>query len=206
MALMKTLHCRIRTFIVTLSCVVITGAVTWAEEAAPPPGEGSQIPPTDWGLQIWTFVAFVVLLALLAKFAFKPIAQALDRRGETIKKSIEDAEKQRAEAKKLMEDYQKQVADARNEAGKIIEEARQLGERVRKEVVEKANSEASAVGQRAQEEIQRQKEKGIQEMKDTVAALSVQIASKVIEKEVNEATHRQLVENLIKDLGKIQRS
>jgi F-type H+-transporting ATPase subunit b len=203
---MKTLHRLIHTFIVTLSCVVITGAVAWAEEAAPPPGEGSQIPPTDWGLQLWTLVAFVVLLVLLTKFAFKPIAQALDRRGETIKKSIEDAEKQRAEAKKLMEDYQKQVADARNEAGKIIEEARQLGERVRKEVVEKANSEASAVAQRAQEEIQRQKEKGIQEMKDTVAALSVQIASKVIEKEVNEATHRQLVENLIKDLGKIQRS
>ena len=203
---MKTLHRLIHRFIVTLSCVIVTGAVAWAEEAAPPPGEGSQIPPTDWGLQLWTLVAFVVLLVLLTKFAFKPIAQALDRRGETIKKSIEDAEKQRAEAKKLMEDYQKQVADARNEAGKIMEEARQLGERVRKEVVEKANSEASAVAQRAQEEIQRQKEKGIQEMKDTVAALSVQIASKVIEKEVNEATHRQLVENLIKDLGKIQRS
>ena len=203
---MKTLHRLIHRFIVTLSCVIVTGAVAWAEEAAPPPGEGSQIPPTDWGLQLWTLVAFVVLLVLLTKFAFKPIAQALDRRGEAIKKSIEDAEKQRAEAKKLMEDYQKQVADARNEAGKIMEEARQLGERVRKEVVEKANSEASAVAQRAQEEIQRQKEKGIQEMKDTVAALSVQIASKVIEKEVNEATHRQLVENLIKDLGKIQRA
>ena len=152
-----------------MSCVVISGAVAWAEEAAPPPGEGSQIPPTDWGLQIWTLVAFVVLLVLLAKFAFKPIAQALDRRGETIKKSIEEAEKQRAEAKKLMDDYQKQLAEARNEASKIIEEARQLGEKVRKEVVDKANAEASAVVQRAQEEIQRQKEKGMQEMKDTVA-------------------------------------
>jgi F-type H+-transporting ATPase subunit b len=203
---MKTLYRIIHTFLATLSFVALTGAVTWAEEAAPPPGEGSQIPPTDWGLQIWTLVTFVVLLVLLAKFAFKPIAQALDRRGETIKKSIEEAEKQRADAKKLMEDYQKQIAEARNEAGKIIEESRQLGERVRKEVVEKANAEASAVAQRAQEEIVRQKEKGIQELKDTVANLSVQIASKVIEKEVNEATHRQLIDNLIKDLGKVQRS
>ena len=156
-------------------------------------------------MQIWTLVAFVVLLVLLAKFAFKPIAQALDRRGETIKKSIEEAEKQRAEAKKMMDDYQKQLADARNEAGKIIEEARQLGERVRKEVVDKASAEASAGVQRAQEEIQRQKEKGIQEMKDTVAALSVQIASRVIEKELDEASHHQLVENLIKDLRKVRR-
>jgi F-type H+-transporting ATPase subunit b len=143
---------------------------------------------------------------LLAKFAFKPIAQALDRRGETIRKSIEEAEKQRAEAKKLMEDYQKQLAAARNEANKIIEEARGLGENVRKEVVEKANAEASALLLRSQEELERQKEKGIQELKDTVASLSVQIASKVIEKEVNEATHHQLVENLINDLAKIRKA
>jgi F-type H+-transporting ATPase subunit b len=204
---MKTFYRTIHALIAASSWLALTGAVAWAEEAAaPPPGEGSQIPPTDWGLQIWTLVTFVILLALLGKFAFKPLAQALDRRSETIKKSIEDAERQRAEAKKLLEDYQKQVADARNEAGKILEEARQIGERVRKEVVEKANTEASAIAQRAQEEIQRQKEKGIQEMKDTVAALSVQIASRVIEKEVNEATHRQLIENLIKDLGKVRHS
>jgi F-type H+-transporting ATPase subunit b len=202
---MKTLHRFIRAFIAALSWVAITGVVAWAEEAAPPPGEGNQIPPTDWGLQIWTLVAFVLLLALLAKFAFKPIAEALDRRGETIKKSIEEAEKQRAEAKKLMEDYQKQLAEARSEANKIVEEARGLGENVRKEVVEKANTEASALLQRSQEELQRQKEKGIQELKDTVASLSVQIASKIIEKEVNEATHHQLVEDLIQDLSKIQK-
>ena len=203
---MRTFHRIGRALLAALSFVAASSAVAWAQEAAsPPPGEGSQIPPTDWGLQIWTLVAFVVLLVLLAKFAFKPIAQALDRRGETIKKSIEEAEKQRAEARKLMDDYQKQLADARNEAGKIIEEAREIGECVRKEVVDKANAEASAGVQRAQEEIQRQKEKGIQEMKDTVAALSVQIASRVIEKELDEASHRQLVENLIKDLGKVRR-
>ncbi len=204
---MKRIHRIINGLVTALTLVALSGAVVWAEETAtPPPGEGSQLPPTDWGLQIWTLVSFVVLLVLLSKFAFKPIAQALDRRGESIKKSIEEAEKQRADAKKLMDDYQKQLADARNEAGKIIEEARQLGERVRKEVVDKSNAEASAAVQRAQEEIQRQKEKGIQEMKDTVAALSVQIASRVIEKELNEATHRQLVDNLIKDLSKVQRA
>jgi F-type H+-transporting ATPase subunit b len=205
---MKKFHRIINGLIAALTLVAVSGAVAWAEEtsSSPPPGEGSQLPPMDWGLQIWTLVTFVVLLVLLAKFAFKPIAQGLDRRGETIKKSIEDAEKQRLDAKKLMDDYQKQLAEARNEAGKIIEEARQLGERVRKEVVDKSNAEASAAVQRAQEEIQRQKEKGIQEMKDTVAALSVQIASRVIEKELNEATHRELVDNLIKDLSKVQRA
>jgi F-type H+-transporting ATPase subunit b len=203
---MKTLHRIIHALIAALGWAAMTSAVAWAEEATPPPGGGSQIPPTDWGLQIWTLVSFVVLLVLLAKFAFKPIAQALDRRSATIKKSIEEAEIQRSEAKKLMDDYQRQLAEARAEASKIIEEARGLGENVRKEVVEKANAEASALLQRSQEELQRQKEKGVQELKDTVASLSVQIASKIIEKEVNEATHRQLVENLIKDLTKIQKA
>jgi F-type H+-transporting ATPase subunit b len=105
-----------------------------------------------------------------------------------------------------MEEYQRQLADARNEANKIIEEARSLGENVRKELVEKANTESAALVQRAQEEIERQKEKGVQELKDTVASLSVQIASRVIEKELNEATHRQLVDNLIKDLGKMRKA
>ena len=178
--------------------------VTVAARAAE--GGSEDLLTIKWSLWVWTLLTFGVMFGLLSKLAFKPIAEALDRRSQTIKKSIEDAEKQRADAKKLLEDYQKQVADARSDAGKILEEARQLGERVRKEVVEKANAEASAAVQRAQEEIQRQKEKGIQEMKDTVAALSVQIASRVIEKEVNEATHRQLIENLIKDLGKVRRS
>ena len=87
-----------------------------------------------------------------------------------------------------------------------MEEARRLGENVRRDVVEKAQSEASAQILRAQEEITRQKEKGLQELKDTVAGLSVQIASRVIEKEIDEATHHQLVENLIRDLGKVRPS
>lgn len=202
---MKTIYRTINTLLFALAFAVGTVGVMAAEEAAPP-GEGSQIPPTDWGLQIWTLVAFVVLLVLLAKFAFKPIAQALDRRGETIKKSIEEAAEQRAAAKKLMEDYQRQLADARNEAKKIMDEGRALGDNVRREVVEKANAEASAILQRTQEELNRAKDKSLQELKDTVAQLSVQIAGKVIEKEVNEATHRQLIDNLIRDLGKTRKA
>ena len=169
-------------------------------------GEGGGGPlEINWGLQIWVIATFVVMMGLLAKLSFKPIGEALERRGSTIKAALDEAEKSRADAKKLMEDYQKQIAEARAEAAKVIEEARQLGEKVRKDVVDKATVEASAVVSRAQEEIVRQKDKGIQEMKDTIANLSVQIASKVIEKEVNEATHKQLVENLIKDLAKVRK-
>lgn len=189
-----------RKFLIGLGLVAMPLAAFAAEGGSE---EMLALKPNLW---IWTLLTFGVMFGLLAKLTFKPIAEALDRRGELIKKSIDDAEKQRAEAKKLMDDYQKQLAEARVEAGKVIEEARQLGEKVRKDVVDKANAEASTIVQRSQEEITRQKEKGIQEMKDTVASLSVQIASKIIEKEVNEAIHKQLVENLIKDLSKVRRA
>jgi F-type H+-transporting ATPase subunit b len=101
--------------------------------------EGDNILQINWGLWVWTILTFLVMFGLLAKLAFKPIGDALERRGQTMKAQLDEAEKSRAEAKKLMEDYQKQIAEARIEAGKVIEEARQLGEKVRKEVVNKAN-------------------------------------------------------------------
>jgi len=197
----------VKKFIIAIAALspALAFAQEAAEHAAAAHAEGGGPLEINWGLQIWVIATFVVMMGLLAKLAFKPIGEALERRGSTIKAQLDEAEKSRAEAKKLMEDYQKQLAEARAEAGKIIEESRQLGEKVRKEVVDKANSEASAIVTRAQEEISRQKEKGIQEMKDTIAALSVQIAGKVIEKEVNEATHKALVESLIKDLAKARK-
>ena len=190
-------------FTLTSLGLVLTPALLLAAEGGHEGGGPLQI---DVGLQIWVVLTFVVMMGLLAKLAFKPIAEALEKRGSTIKAQLDEAEKFRADAKKLMEDYQKQLAEARSEAGKIIEEARLLGEKVRKDVVDKAAGEAAAAVQRAQEEIVRQKEKGVQELKDTVANLSVQIAARVIEKEVNEATHRQLVDNLIKDLATVRKN
>ena len=194
---MNTILRFIRGAALAIGLVALPAAARAAEEGG--------IVPQDYSLQIWTLITFVVLLVLLAKFAFKPIAEALDRRGQMIKAQLDDAQKLRVEAKTLMDDYQKQIAEARAEAGKIIEESRLLGEKVRKEVVEKANSEASAIVSRSQEEIVRQKEKGIQEMKDTIASLSVQIAGCILAKEVNAATHQQLIDGLITDLAKVRK-
>lgn len=186
-----------------LLTIVATGPAALPALAA----ESGEGPLTfNAGLFIWTLITFLVMFALLAKLAFKPIAEALDRRSQTIKQALDDAERSRAEAKKSLDDYQRQLAEARTEAKKIMDEGRALGETVRKEIVEKAGAEATATLQRAQEEIGRAKDKSLQELKDTVAQLSVQIAGKVIEKEVNEATHRQLIDNLIRDLAKSRKA
>lgn len=188
-----------RKLLLTLSALAVPALVLAAE------GE-VDVMPDNFGLQVWVILTFLVMFFLLAKLAFKPIAEALDRRSQTIKQSLDEAEQARAEAKRTMEEYQKQLAEARNEAKKIIDEGKSLGENVRKEVVEKANSEAQAILQRTTEEIERQKEKSLQELKDTVAQLSVQIAGKVIEKQVDAATHRQLIDGLISDLAKVRKA
>jgi F-type H+-transporting ATPase subunit b len=169
----------------------------WAAEQ-----EGVNVMPTDIGLWVWTLATFLVMFGLLTKVAFKPIGEALDRRAKAVQQHLDDAQKEREEARKMMADYEKQISDARGEAAKIIEEARSLGDEMRKDVVEKAKAEARAAIEHARDEIERQKQKSIQDLKDTVAALSVQIASKVIEKEIDEASHRKLVDDLIRDLGR----
>ena len=168
-------------------------------------GSGENLLKIDWALWFWTLLTFLVMMALLVKLAFKPIAAALDRRAQAIRASLDDAEKSRAEGKKLLEGYQQQLAEARTEAKKIIDESKALGENVRQEVVEKANAEATAALHRVQEEIQREKEKSLQELRQTVADLSVQIAGKVIEQQVDPATHRRLIDGLLADLAKLRK-
>ncbi|NQU10913.1 F0F1 ATP synthase subunit B [bacterium] len=175
-------------------------STTWAAEG------GVDVLPDNFGLQIWVLLTFLVMFGLLAKLTFKPIGEALDRRSRTIKKALDDAEQSQAESKRLMDQYQQQLAAARQEAQKLLEESRTLGENVRQEVVAKAAAEAGALVQRAQEEIQREKDKSLQELRQTVADLSVQIAGKVIEQQLDAAAHEQLVQSLVKDLGKIRRA
>jgi F-type H+-transporting ATPase subunit b len=184
---------------VSSSLLLMNPLVAWAAEE-----EGVNVVPSDIGLWIWTLATFLVMFLLLAKLAFKPIAEALDRRAKAIQQQLTDAQKDREEAQKLMAGYEKQIAEARGEAAKLIEEARSMSEELRRDIVEKAKEEAGEVIERAQEEIERQKDKGIQDLRETVATLSVQIASKVLEKEVDETRHRDLVEDLIQELGTVR--
>lgn len=179
--------------------ILTTGLVPAVASAA---SGDVDVMPDNFGLQIWVILTFLVMFFLLAKLAFKPIGEALDRRSQAMKEALDEAEKSRAEAKQSLDQYQQQLAEARTEAKQIIEEAKALGENVRKEVVDKAQAEAQALMQRNQEELQRAKDKSLQELRETVAGLSVQIAGKVIEKQIDETAHRQLIENLINDLSK----
>jgi F-type H+-transporting ATPase subunit b len=155
------------------------------------------------GLMIWTVISFVILLVLLWKVAYKPITRALKKREETIRNTLEEANKNRGSAETLVEKYEAQIAQARDEAQKILAEGQTLGENVRKEIIQKAHEEANQIVKRAQEEIEFQKEKALMELRERVADLTIMAASKVVAKTLDKKDHEQLLEEYVSKVGEM---
>lgn len=155
------------------------------------------------GLMIWTFVSFIILLIVLWKVAYKPITKALKKRENTIRDSIEEANKTRESAEALLENYQKQLAQAREEVQKILSEGKALGENIKKEIIQKAHEESNRIVKRAQEEIEFQKEKALMELRERIADLTITAASKVIQKTLNKEDHEQLLDEYIAKVGEL---
>src|SRR4030042_2411519 len=118
------------------------------------------------GLIIWTLISFFILLILLRKVAYPQILKAMKNREETIKQQLEEAQKIKKEAEAFLEDYKRQLAEARSEAQKVINEGKELGENMRKEIIQKAQEESNHIVKRAQEEIELQKQKAILELQE----------------------------------------
>jgi F-type H+-transporting ATPase subunit b len=153
------------------------------------------------GLMIWTVISFTILLVLLWKVAYKPITKALKKREDSIRDSLEEAQKTRESAETLLNDYKNQLAQAREEAQKIISEGKVMGENVKKEIIQKAHEESNQIVKRAQEEIEFQKEKALMELKERIADLTIMAASKVIEKTLDKKDHEQLIDEYISKVG-----
>jgi F-type H+-transporting ATPase subunit b len=153
------------------------------------------------GLMIWTVISFTILLVLLWKVAYKPITKALKKREDSIRDSLEEAQKTRESAETLLNDYKNQLAQAREEAQKIISEGKVMGENVKKEIIQKAHEESNQIVKRAQEEIEFQKEKALMELKERIADLTIMAASKVIERALDKKDHEQLIDEYISKVG-----
>ena len=149
------------------------------------------------GLIIWTWLTFGVLVALLAKFAYKPIVGLLEGRETSIREEIEASEKKRQEAEEVLKKYQTQLAEGRVEVQKMIEEGRSSGEKLRREIMEKAAEESKALVKKAQEEINREKQKALMDLQEHVAKLSVSIAAKMIASTLKPEDHGRLIEGAL---------
>ena len=154
-----------------------------------------------FGLFFWSLLIFITFFFLLKKFAWKPILGMLDERETAIENSLKEAAKARDEMKNLTAQNQQLLKQAKDEREVILKEARET----REQIVAKAREEATAESQRlitkARQEIQSEKMAAITEIKNQVGKLSIQIAEKVIRKEMeNKGEQTRVVDNLIAEL------
>ncbi len=154
----------------------------------------------DPGLFIWTIVTFLVLLALLAKFAWRPLLQALEIRQERIRKSLEDAERARQELERLQQESAKIMRQARIEAESNVTQTRADAERLREELKQKAKDEADNVLRNAQQQIQLQTRQAIQQIRHEVAVIAVLLASKLLERNIAKEDNARLIDDTLKQI------
>ena len=119
-----------------------------------------------------------------------------------IEKQIKNAEDQRAEAEKLQAEHRQEMVKAREEALEIVERARKQSEKQATDILAAAKAEADRMKESAKGEIIKEKELALAELRDQIGSLSVLIASKIIEKDMNEAEHNALIEKHLKEVGK----
>ena len=154
----------------------------------------------DPGLFIWTILTFLVLLFVLAKFAWKPLLAALEARENTIRSSLEDAEKAKTELERLNAESEEIIAKARSEAQSIHVEARAAAEKIKTDLMSEAEEDAGKIRDEAEKQIRVEKEKAINEIRQEVVDLSLAVAEKVIKKNLSKEHNQDLIENSLKNL------
>ncbi|AGX06581.1 MULTISPECIES: F0F1 ATP synthase subunit B [Bacillaceae] len=163
--------------------------------------EGAAHTAFNGGDILFQLAMFIILLALLKKFAWGPLMGIMKQREEHIANEIGAAEQSRVEANKLLEEQRSLLKEARTDAQNLIEGAKKQGDVQREEIIAAARAEAERVKESAKLEIDQQKEKAVAAIREQVASLSVLIASKVIEKELSAADQEKLINEYIQEAG-----
>jgi F-type H+-transporting ATPase subunit b len=154
----------------------------------------------DPGLYIWAIVVFLVLAGLLAKFAWRPLLEALEQRQETIRKSLDDARQAKQELERLNAESQRILAQARTDAEAIVSSTRADVARLREELLQKAQQEANVRRQSAEKQIELETARALQQIRNEAADLAVAIASKLLERNVSSADNDRLIAETFKQL------
>jgi len=150
---------------------------------------------------VWGGAAFLVLLVVMWKFALPPVRNMMKQREDRIRGDLERAEQARTEAEAELASYRRQVADARSEAARIIEEARQSADEVKRQIQSQAEADAAEVRARAQEDIRLASERAQADLQGRVADLSIELAEKIVERNLDRDTQLALVESYIGQVG-----
>lgn len=148
-----------------------------------------------------TIVNFLILVALLRHFLYKPVLNMLAKREEQIEGAISGASAEMDEAQRLKKEYTELLAQSRNEAQNIIDRARKQGDQMVLAAEDKANQEAAAIIERARAEIELERETMYNEVRAQMATLAILAAEKLLEKNLDSDTNRKLVNDFVAKVG-----
>jgi F-type H+-transporting ATPase subunit b len=154
------------------------------------------------GLAIWSLVIFVLFWWLMSKFAFKPIAEALEQRENDIQNALDSAKMAREEMSSLKAENDKILAEAREEKSKILQEAKEIKNQTIAEAKDKAKEEANKIIAASKLEIENQKKAAIAEIKNQVGSMAVEIAEKLVKKDLaSNADQTSYAKKLVDDFN-----
>jgi len=152
------------------------------------------------GLMFWTLVIFLLLFGILAKLVFPKILAAVEAREKALEDAIEGAKRDREEASRILSEQQRQIEAARGDAQKLIVEGRQIGEKLRADMIEETQQQQQAMLERARREIETEKQRAISEMRREAIELAIAGAGKVIEKNLDDQSNRKIVETFLSSI------
>ena len=158
------------------------------------------------GMMVWTWAAFIFLLIVLYKTAWKPILSAIDNREKLIQDSIEQAENTKKESEELLEKHKSLISNAEEEAQKIIKENKELAEKSRQDLIEQAKEESGKLREKAKMEIEQEKESALQSLRSEVVDLTMTATKKLIGDVLDESKHRGIIENYIQKLPESEKN
>ncbi|MBM7095589.1 MULTISPECIES: F0F1 ATP synthase subunit B [Alteribacter] len=150
---------------------------------------------------LFQLAGFVVLLLILKKYAFGPIMDMMEKREKHVAEQISTAEKNREESEKYLEEQREAIKTARAEAKEIVENARKQAERQEKDIIANAEKQAERKLQEALASIKQEEEQAISALREQVSTLSVLVATKVIEKELDDKEQEKLIQETLKEVG-----
>jgi F-type H+-transporting ATPase subunit b len=158
----------------------------------------------DPGLFLWTILTFLVLLGVLAKFAWNPLLKMLRDREELIRSSLDDAEKARAELERLNSEGEDIVNKARSEAQTILAEGKAAASKLKDETLNAAKDQAKSILSDAEKQIRIEKDKAIEEIKSEVVDLSLSVAAKLIKKNISREDNQALIDESLENVTKYE--
>ena len=153
----------------------------------------------------WTFLAqicnLMIQLVIFKKFLLKPIKQVIADRKAKADSEIADAQKLRTEAEAMKAEYEQNLQNARTEANQIVAAAQKTATARSEEIVGEARAQAAALKQKAEADIAQERKKAVNEVKDEIGGIAMEIASKVVEREISERDHQALIDEFIENVG-----